>query len=216
MAEMERRKQEAQPPAPPPPAPPAPAEPAPPEPAPSTPPPAPIAIAVLQTPPPVAISVVEKPEPAPPPLVKPAKKATTTTAFAAPPAPPGADLPFGHTPSLTFAEPRPQPARPLDPSLGGTVPGGMMSPFAAATPFEKAKPALPQLALQTYASLCAELSVHPERTAEIRQRYGIADDAALRTLHDEWRARFAAAPAQQQEWSGLYAQYVAWLKQQGT
>lgn len=81
----------------------------------------------------------------------------------------------------------------------------------ARTP-EKAA-AAPKFPLQTYASLCAELALHPANRAAILSRYGIGSDAEHRAIDEEWRAPLLE-PEQRQKWQEYYNTYSEWLRKQ--
>jgi len=131
-------------------------------------------------------------------------------------------LPFSSKPSpefvASFSAPRKAPAREPSAALDQTAPANAMSPIPVALPFggQAAAPApasaSPRMTLQSYASLCAELSVTPEKSAEILRRYGIQDEAARRTLDQQWRARLQVHAPSQQEWQKLYTTYRDWLR----
>ena len=69
----------------------------------------------------------------------------------------------------------------------------------AALPFARtalsAQAAAPPMALLTYASLCAELAVAPEKAAEILARYHVPDEASRRARSDEHRQAQLATQA---------------------
>lgn len=127
-----------------------------------------------------------------------------------------ASLPFGTTPSIQFLSEvgAPRPSAPA--SMGETAPLGV-DPFAnmrSVLPFPKSSStaSVPQLALETYASLCAELRVYPQRASEILRKYRIADEEARRALDAEWQARMSGQPATRAEWQRLCATYEGWLR----
>jgi hypothetical protein len=72
----------------------------------------------------------------------------------------------------------------------------------------------PRLPMQTYASLCAELGVFPDRAGEILLKYGVRDAEARRALDEDWQARFAAHPDTRATFANQCAEYRAWLLQQ--
>ncbi|MEP7120949.1 MAG: hypothetical protein ABJE95_08575 [Byssovorax sp.] len=139
---------------------------------------------------------------------------------------PAAALPFGPTASPSFAAgmSAPRVAAP-EPTVGGeTLPLGvdLLGSLRKELPFMKgaaapAPPAAawPQLPLDTYASLCAELAVFPERAAEILKKYGIADEAVRRGVDREWTERLAAHPTTQDLWQRKVGEFRAWLHRGG-
>jgi len=150
----------------------------------------------------------------PGPLAGRSKMVTVTAAFQAPVVS-DQPLPFQKTASPEFLAIISAPPSPPSPEakrgMGETVPADLVSPLAAPLPFSSS---LPQLTLQSYASLHAELSVSPANAGEILRRYGVADEATRRALDDAWRARLAASPRTQAEWQRLYNEYREWLLQQ--
>jgi hypothetical protein len=138
-------------------------------------------------------------------------------------------LPFGDTPSPEFvaqvSAPKEVPQR-LD-ALGATITlsAGVAS-GSQAVPFVKqpAEPtaggppaqsiAVPQMRLQTYASLGAELAVYPEKAAQILPKYGVVSEQVKAALDQEWRARFAASPETLREWHKLFSEFREWLLKQ--
>lgn len=107
---------------------------------------------------------------------------------------------------------------------------------AAVMPFDKGKPptapatpvplparpapdahlaagAVPALTLEQYASLTAELTVSPERAAEIRARYQVGAEDVFQRLVRGFQARFAADAELKARVVALSAQYREWLLQ---
>lgn len=87
----------------------------------------------------------------------------------------------------------------------------------AALPFVKntVGPALapfPLLALEAYASLRAELSLWPERSAEILPRYHVINEAARTALEGHWQRALAASPEARATFDKALAEYTAWLR----
>ena len=64
------------------------------------------------------------------------------------------------------------------------------------------------MALLTYAALCAELAVAPERAREILGRYNVQDEAARRALDEHWQGRLAG----QADARGMFDEAVATYK----
>jgi hypothetical protein len=138
-------------------------------------------------------------------------------------------LPFVDRPSAEFvaqASAPKQVPQSLD-ALGTTSPisadvarGSLGVPFVKrpAEPTAGGPPAqsiaVPQMQLETYASLGAELSVYPEKAAQILPRYGVADERVRAALEHEWRARFAAHPETLREWHKLFSEFREWLLKQ--
>lgn len=69
------------------------------------------------------------------------------------------------------------------------------------------------MTLDAYASLCAEMVVHPQHRADILRRYSIADEATLHALHGQWRERFSRDPALEAQWQTKYKTFRDWLAQ---
>jgi hypothetical protein len=105
--------------------------------------------------------------------------------------------------------------------LGDTVPVGDDSimkavaalPFAGSTVGAAIVP-FPRLKLEEYTSLCAELSVRPELSAEILRRYQVLSKAAHGALDEHWQEHFAAHPEARAAFERGLAQYTAWLRMQ--
>jgi hypothetical protein len=126
-------------------------------------------------------------------------------------------LPFSGAISSPLATRGAAPREP-SPGAGETLGLGvdLMAQVRATLPFtpRSAGPAFPRLPLQSYASLCAELTVYPERAAEILGKHGIKDDQARRALDADWRARLAEHADTREAWRGMCAQYEGWFRQQ--
>ena len=73
-------------------------------------------------------------------------------------------------------------------------------------------PPLPELTLDQFASLQAELAVHPDRAAAIRARYHLLDEASQRRLEELWQERFAASPVERRAFTATVAQFRRWLE----
>jgi hypothetical protein len=84
------------------------------------------------------------------------------------------------------------------PFVGNTV-GAALAPF-------------PLLPLEAYASLRAELSLWPERAAEILPRYHVLNQAAHTALEEHWQRELAARPEARAAFGKLLAEYTAWLR----
>jgi hypothetical protein len=213
------------------------AAPAPPEqPAPKADPPPDAPVAAFVAPPapasePVAVPSFLKPDAAPmplPPVVRaPANLVATAMAFELPTAIRAGALPFSKhaAPSLAPFSQQPKPPPPPAEGPGGTQRlGATMAldndlhaivqaalPFAGAPAPKPPPPAFPRMPLQSYATLHAELAAFPQRAAEIRQKYAIADEAAQAALDQSWQARFDAHPETRAEWQRLAVQHRQWL-----
>lgn len=141
---------------------------------------------------------------------------------------PAAALPFGQAPSAEFVSEMSEPRAPVPAtSVGGaTLPLGvdLLGKMRNELPFAKAASvgpaaapaaAWPRLTLDTYASLCAELSVFPERVPVILKKYGIADEAARRGVDREWAERLSTHPETQDLWQRKVGEFRAWLLRGG-
>jgi hypothetical protein len=73
---------------------------------------------------------------------------------------------------------------------------------------------VPELTLEQYASMCAEIQVAPGEAAAIHARYGAADEAAASGLRQGHESRFAADPSERARFDALVAQYVTALQSQ--
>jgi hypothetical protein len=109
----------------------------------------------------------------------------------------------------------------LNLNQGKTAPLGddSIAKAVAALPFFGSKVGaalvpLPRLPLETYASLRAELSVWPDRSAEILPRYHVMNEAARRALEEHWERELAASPEARATFDKALAEYTAWLRTQ--
>ncbi len=80
-----------------------------------------------------------------------------------------------------------------------------------AAPVAEARP--PELTLQQYASLCAELAAAatPAASTAILAKYRVGEPGARLALDAAWAAEFAKVPATRAEFERLTAEYRAWL-----
>lgn len=76
-------------------------------------------------------------------------------------------------------------------------------------------PATAEWSIDEYASICAELSVHPERRVEILARYHVDGDVAWRRLRTEWE-RELENPDVREVWQARYAALRRWVLRQKT
>jgi hypothetical protein len=108
----------------------------------------------------------------------------------------------------------------LNPRQGETVPladDSITKAVAAALPFARntvgaALVPFPRLPLEAYASLRAELSLWPERSAEVLRRYYVMNEAARRALDEHWQIELAASPEARATFDKLLADYMAWMR----
>jgi hypothetical protein len=105
-----------------------------------------------------------------------------------------------------------------NPRRGETAPIGddSIEKAVAALPFARstvgaALVLFPRLSLERYASLRAELSIWPERSAEILRRYHVMNEAARRALEEHWENELAASPEARATFDKGLAEYTAWL-----
>ncbi len=125
------------------------------------------------------------------------------------PRPPGTEL--TRTKQVPVLNPRKgETAAPGDDSITKAV---AALPFAGNTGGAALQP-FPRLSLGAYASLRAELSVWPERSAGILPRYHVMNEAACRALHAHWQNELAASPEARATFDKLLADCTAWLRTQ--
>jgi hypothetical protein len=145
---------------------------------------------------------------------------------AVPPAP-AAALPFTKeaVPVARDAPPRPRAPKTLevpvirDPRLAETAPLGDDSilkaiaavPFLGSTLGNGAIP-IPRLKLNEYASLCAELAVHPERAAAVLPHYHVLSETARRALDQHWQKDFTDHPETAAAFETLLAKFTYFLR----
>lgn len=122
-------------------------------------------------------------------------------------------LPF----SAGHATPPPSAAAELPPRSGSDLDGtavGALRLDLDALPFDRPAGKQPELSLEQYASLCAEVRRAPQRASEIARRYGVLSPEAGQALGDAWRKRFAADDALRGRYEQLLSHYAAWLASQ--
>ena len=68
------------------------------------------------------------------------------------------------------------------------------------------------LSLEQYASLRAELAVHPEQWQRTLVVYTVMHQAALEALDAHWHRRFAEHPEERAAFETAVAQYTAWVR----
>ncbi len=78
----------------------------------------------------------------------------------------------------------------------------------------QAAPAVPMLTVEQYASLCVDLELSPQSTAEVLLRYGVTQDAK-RTLDEGWSRVFAEQPPRRAAFEHAKVTYRAWLARGG-
>ncbi|MBI4954625.1 MAG: hypothetical protein HY908_21550 [Myxococcales bacterium] len=133
-------------------------------------------------------------------------------------------LPFRGAPSERFlaelAAPKSRP-RPVSPPSDPTcaIPA-ILGDLDTTLPFGS-KEASPHdeklratLTLEQYASFCAELLARPERAAEVRTRYGIADAIMHRRLERAWATHLARDAAAATRFAELLRRFGSWLRAQ--
>lgn len=84
----------------------------------------------------------------------------------------------------------------------------------AANPTSDRQQEFPRLPLETYASLCAELSVFTDRSAEILKKYGISNEHVRRAVDNDWQGRLSAHTDTREELQRLKTTYETWLRSQ--
>lgn len=170
-----------------------------------------------------------RPTPEPPPSLPPVVRAPASVAGTLPLVLPEAVR--AQLAALPFVQPAPEPAAGrghartlkvpvMRPALGGTLPVGddSIAHTVAALPFAGAAAAavvpIPQLTVEAYASLCAELSVSPERAGEILLRYHVPSAASRQALDAQWQAWLAERPDLRAAFEEAQAIYARWLRAQ--
>ena len=77
-----------------------------------------------------------------------------------------------------------------------------------------ASPSQPELPLETYANICAEIQFSPDRAEEIFVRYGLREHAGRAGLDVAWQNRLLTYPAEHWRWQRLCAERRAALEQE--
>jgi hypothetical protein len=126
-------------------------------------------------------------------------------------------LPFDGAPAEATLEPSPPSEAPtLEAGLDGTA---FLEPLElglddGAVPSSVGKvPPFPTMTLDQFASLQAELAVHPGGADAIRARYHLRDEASQRHLEEHWQARFAASPVERRAFTTKVGQFRRWLEE---
>ncbi|NUQ73338.1 MAG: hypothetical protein HUU21_07270 [Polyangiaceae bacterium] len=113
---------------------------------------------------------------------------------------------------------QPPPPPKSAPSFGSTAAHPDMQKIARQVmPFGDTSPGSePELdfTVERFASLCAELDMHPERAPEVLKRYGLGPDQKAR-LDALWRTKFSAEPATYAVFQEAKAVYAKWLASVG-
>lgn len=106
------------------------------------------------------------------------------------------------------------PVLPASPTGDETMAMPILTGFAPSLPFD-AQPVqpLPDLTVEQFASLWAELQSRPTRHAEILARYRCPPDAVAR-LYQAWTHRLAADPELATSLRTALTRYAAWLRTQ--
>jgi hypothetical protein len=108
----------------------------------------------------------------------------------------------------------PLPAGPALPFAGAKGPPPAPPPPAPPPPIVGKPPSdLPSLSVEQYASLCVELELEPERTAETLQRYRLTPEQRV-SLDASWRERLAQASGLYAAWTQAVTRYKTWKLQQ--
>ena len=119
-----------------------------------------------------------------------------------------AELSFGLQVPRELLQPRPAPS---PPKAEAAPPSALPKP---PPPSVQATPWSPELTLEQYASLCAELAMRPERAAEVLARYRQTAESRAR-LDQHYRARVEGSPEVRAAWERAYQAYYEWLKRSG-
>lgn len=107
---------------------------------------------------------------------------------------------------LAFGPPKPAEAETSQPAPAQQA--------ATAPQPRQAAPAVPTLTVEQYASLCVDLELSPQGTAEVLRRYGVTQEAK-RTLDEGWSRVFAEQPARRAAFEHAKVTYRAWLARGG-
>lgn len=118
------------------------------------------------------------------------------------------DMPVPLSPAPVAPEtksPAPRPAT----LISGRDPGLQAAPAPAAAA------SAPRLTIEQFASLTAERAEHPERDAQIRARYFVAQEGSWAALQREWQQRMEADPNLRLRVQDLVIHYRKWLQRTG-
>ena len=72
----------------------------------------------------------------------------------------------------------------------------------------------PVLTVEQYAAFCAELTVFPEKAADIHRKYRVASAEARAALDAAFAQRLRADPSLQRRWRALVDHYGAWYRRE--
>lgn len=75
--------------------------------------------------------------------------------------------------------------------------------------------AFPRLTIEQYASFRVELSLWPERSAQIYHRYRVANNAAHGALDEHWKSHFEERPEARARFEEAFAEYMSWVRGAG-
>ena len=101
------------------------------------------------------------------------------------------------------------------PFKGGVVasPPPLTDDLEGTMSLDSSAPLTPQLTLEQFASLTAEIGMHPERRSDIERRYGLDTQS-----HDHekrgWAMRFLDDQAVAERYRSLIDEYRSWLQRQ--
>jgi hypothetical protein len=115
---------------------------------------------------------------------------------------------------LPLASPAPEPVAPKKAAIGsmtGALPA--LRSIEPALPFQgSASP--PEMSLERYASLCAELSVSPAESEAIFTRHGLGVMRERLAVDLRWQEHLRRSPDEYRKWQELYQRYRAhWAEQ---
>ena len=65
------------------------------------------------------------------------------------------------------------------------------------------------------ASFRVELSLWPQRSAQIHDRYHVANNAARAALDEHWKSHFEERPAARAKFEEAFAEYMDWVRGAG-
>jgi hypothetical protein len=108
----------------------------------------------------------------------------------------------------------PLPSKPEPPhSAVGETSLESLATVRPALPFEELAGGEPSWTLEQFASLCAEIDLHPAQLDRTRARFGLRDAAHEAAVRGHWNARIAGDAQLKRDFERSYEQYQRWLRE---
>lgn len=135
--------------------------------------------------------------------------------------PPSTPTPSGRAGGLPFRASAPPPTSVAAPPASVAAPPASAIAPPAGAPAARPSPSssdatarASRFTVEQFASLTAEIAVHPAAVAQVRARYGL-DEASHRAEAEGWNRRFSADKELYARYGALFQSYRDWLSKQG-